>query len=84
MAPSPPCAPQELRPLESPRSSDPLSVGDLLLAIHFRTDDVELRIFSTIMTLGTPRDVTLQELWIETCFPADEASEHAWRKIAAV
>jgi hypothetical protein len=26
------------------------------------TDNLEFRLFSTIMTLGTPRDVTLQEL----------------------
>jgi hypothetical protein len=30
--------------------------------------------FSTIMTLGTPQDVTLQELRLETFFPADEES----------
>jgi len=65
----------------SQRSSAALSAGDLLLPIHFRINDLELRIFSTIMTLGTPRDVTLQELRIETFFPADEASEHAWRQI---
>jgi len=34
------------------------------------------------MTLGTPRDVTLQELRIETFFPTDEASERTWRTIA--
>lgn len=56
--------------------------GDLLLPIHVRRDGVELRLFSTIMTLGTPRDVTLQELRIETFFPADEASEAVWRAIA--
>jgi hypothetical protein len=39
---------------------------------------VELRMFSTIMTLGTPRDVTLQELRIETFFPADARSEAVW------
>ncbi|HJZ76010.1 MAG TPA: helix-turn-helix transcriptional regulator [Vicinamibacterales bacterium] len=66
----------------SQRSSAALSAGDLLLPIHLRTNDLELRIFSTIMTLGTPRDVTLQELRIETFFPADDASEHAWRQIA--
>jgi hypothetical protein len=33
------------------------------------------------MTLGTPTDVTLQELRIETFFPADEPSERAWRQI---
>jgi transcriptional regulator with XRE-family HTH domain len=60
-----------------------VSAGDLLLPIHIRTDDLELRIFSTIMTLGTPKDVTLQELRIETLFPADEASERVWRRVAA-
>ena len=38
------------------------------LPIHIRTDRFELRIFSRIMTLGPPQDVTLQELRIETFF----------------
>ena len=65
------------------RESTPLSAGDLLLPIHFRKDGLELRLFSTIMTLGTPTDVTLQELRIETFFPADAASERAWTSLAA-
>jgi transcriptional regulator with XRE-family HTH domain len=65
------------------RSSSALNVADLLLPIHIRRDDLELRLFSTIMTLGTPQDVTLQELRIETFFPADEASEHAWRRVTS-
>jgi len=36
------------------------------------------------MTLGTPQEVTLEELRIETFFPADEASEQTWRRLAAV
>lgn len=63
-----------------PRGATPLA-GDLLLPIHIRRGDVELRLFSAIMTLGTPRDVTLQELRIETFFPADAASDAAWRAI---
>lgn len=63
------------------RSSSSLNVADLLLPIHIRRDDLELRLFSTIMTLGTPQDVTLQELRVETFFPADEVSEHAWRRV---
>jgi transcriptional regulator with XRE-family HTH domain len=63
------------------RSSSPLNVADLLLPIHIRRDDLELRLFSTIMTLGTPQDVTLQELRIETFFPADEESERVWRRV---
>ena len=67
----------------SHRASVALKAGDLLLPIHIRTSHIELRIFSTIMTLGTPKDVTLQELRIETFFPADEASEIAWRSAFA-
>jgi|SRR5262245_26429536 len=62
------------------RPSASFTAGDLLLPIHIRTNEIELRVFSTIMTLGTPKDVTLQELRVETFFPADEASEKAWRQ----
>jgi hypothetical protein len=55
--------------------------GDLLLPVHVRRGGLELRLFSTIMTLGTPHDVTLQELRIETLFPADEESEARWRAL---
>lgn len=54
--------------------------GDLLLPIHIRMGDLDLRMFSTVMTLCTPRDVTLQELRIETFFPADKDSERCWQK----
>ena len=52
--------------------------GDLLLPIHIRVSELDLRLFTTIMTLGTPQDVTLQELRIETFFPADRQSERCW------
>jgi hypothetical protein len=39
--------------------------------------------FSTIMTLGTPKDITLQELRVETFFPADAQSEAAWARLVA-
>jgi transcriptional regulator with XRE-family HTH domain len=54
--------------------------GDLLLPFHIRMGDLDLRLFSTIMTLGTPQDVTLQELRIETFFPADQESERCWQQ----
>jgi hypothetical protein len=63
------------------RPASPVHVADLLLPVHIRRDDLELRLFSTIMTLGTPQDVTLQELRIETFFPADDMSERAWRRV---
>jgi hypothetical protein len=35
---------------------------------------VDLRYFTTLTTLGTPLDVTAQELRIEGYFPMDEAT----------
>ena len=52
-----------------------------VLSIEFRRGETSLRLFTTIATLGTPRDVTLQEVRIEFFFPMDEASArrfHAW------
>jgi len=62
-------------------ADSPLKATDLLLPIHIRRDDLVLRLFSTIMTLGTPQDVTLQELRVETFFPSDAASEQAWMRL---
>ena len=58
-----------------------LQSDDVLLPVHIRKDGVELRLFSTIMTIGTPQDITLQELRIETFFPADAPSEVTWRAL---
>src|ERR671913_951102 len=58
------------------QAGGPLALG-LLLPIHIRTESIDVRFFSTIMTLGTPQDVTLQELRIETFFPADDRSAAA-------
>lgn len=65
------------------RSPLRVTAADLLLPIHLMVNGIELRMFSTIMTLGTPRDVTLQELRVETFFPADASSEAAWRALLA-
>jgi transcriptional regulator with XRE-family HTH domain len=43
-----------------------------VLAIHFRKGETSLRLFTTIATLGTAHDVTLQEIRIECFFPADD------------
>jgi hypothetical protein len=59
----------------------PPAASDLLLPVHLRLGEVEMRVFSTIRALGTPQDVTLQELRIETFFPADDESEEAWRSM---
>lgn len=51
------------------------------LAIHFRKHELNLRFFTTLTSLGTPYDITLQGLRIESFFPADEATEAGLRRL---
>ncbi len=56
--------------------------ADLLVPIHYRTDEIELRLFSTFATIGAPYDVTLEELRIETFFPVDASSRATLERLA--
>ena len=53
----------------------------MLLTVHLKRGDLELEFFSTIATLGTPYDITLQELRIECLFPANDRTEHNWKQL---
>ena len=53
--------------------------GSPVLPMHFRKGDVSLRLFTTIATLGTPRDITLQEMRVECFFPMDADTATALR-----
>jgi len=53
-----------------------------VLPICFQKDGEVFRYFSTVTTLGTPQDVTLQELRIECFFPADDATEQLARSLS--
>lgn len=46
--------------------------GDFAVPLRLRHPDRELAFFSTTATFGTPLDVTVAELVIESFFPADE------------
>ena len=65
------------------RNRDPAHAPAPLLLTHFRHEGRDLRFFSTITTFGTPRDVTLEELRIECCFPEDEPTAAFCRELAA-
>lgn len=54
-----------------------------VLVIHFRRADTSLRLFTTIATLGTPHDVTLQEIRVECFFPVDDPTVQAFQDWAA-
>ena len=71
-----PDVPRQWRTLDLDASLAPF------LPIEFRKDDLVLRYFTTLTTLGTPHDITLQELRIEAFFPADAATEAASRALA--
>jgi len=56
---------------------------DVIIPIEMRYGDQTLRLFTTITTLGSPHDITLQELRIESFHPADEATADIARSVAA-
>ncbi len=56
---------------------------DLAVPLHIRTSDFDLRLFTTIATIGAPYDITLEELRLETLLPADPETEAALRRFAA-
>ena len=53
-------------PADVPRIED-----DVLIPMVVRIGGRELRLFSTITTFGTPADITLDEIAIESYYPAD-------------
>ncbi len=50
-----------------------------VVPMHFRKGDVSLNLFTTIATLGTPQDITLQELRIECFFAIDDPTADTFR-----
>jgi transcriptional regulator with XRE-family HTH domain len=50
---------------------------DTLCEVRLRSGGLSLGLIGTVLTLGTPHDVTLQELRVEMFMPSDAASEAA-------
>jgi transcriptional regulator with XRE-family HTH domain len=46
--------------------------------LRFDLDGIELSFFSVVSTIGTPMDVTAQELRLEAFFPSDDATREHW------
>ncbi len=61
-------------PLPSARAQTPAEPR-LLIPVHLRKGELELRFFTTLASLGTPIDLTAHELRIETYYPVDAATE---------
>lgn len=58
-------------PCESP---EPHVDNEVVVPLRLRRDGVELAFFSMVATFGTPADITVAELSIESFFPADTAT----------
>ncbi len=80
---------EELRsyPCDDPEPEVELpGAGDVVVPLRIRAggrgSETELTFVSTVSTFGTPLDVTVAELVIESFFPADEATGAALRALA--
>lgn len=60
----------------------PAETDGPVLPMQFEKGGTRLRLFTTIATLGTPQDVTAQELRVESFFPMDDETRDAFRKWA--
>ena len=54
-----------------------------VVTMQFRKSGTALNLFTAIATLGTARDVTVQEIRIECFFPADAPTAETFREWAA-
>ncbi len=63
------------RPAVPPQDGEVGPGYQLVMPLHLRLPDRELRLFSTVATFGTPLDVTVAELALETFFPYDPTTK---------
>lgn len=75
-----PCGPEAHDAPTHPPGED---LGGLAVTLQMRSPVGVLGFISTITVFGSPIDVTLQELAIESFFPADEFTAEALRQLAA-
>ncbi len=61
------------------RTPDFATTASPVLPVRFAKHGVGVAYFSLVTTVGTPQDVTLQEIRVESFFPADDATaQHRW------
>jgi len=74
---------EEIRGYPLPPASDRRSedYGDVVIPLQIVAGDQVLSLFGTTTVFGTPVDITLSELTLETFFPADTATAEALRAL---
>jgi hypothetical protein len=73
----------ELKAYPIPARSASLSADNVAIPFKMRPDGDVLSFISTTMIFGTPVDITLSELALETFFPADDLTAKRMRAMAA-
>jgi transcriptional regulator with XRE-family HTH domain len=73
----------ELKTYPIPARSAPLAADTVAIPFKVRFGDEILSFISTTMIFGTPVDITLSELAVETFFPADDLTAERMRSMAA-
>src|SRR3954453_3889259 len=73
----------ELKAYPIPARSAPLGPDNVAIPFRMRLDGDVLSFISTTMIFGTPVDITLSELALETFFPADDLTAERMRSMAA-
>jgi transcriptional regulator with XRE-family HTH domain len=73
----------ELKAYPTPARAAPLSPDNVAIPFKMRLDGDVLSFISTTMIFGTPVDITLSEIAVETFFPADEVTAERLRTMAA-
>jgi transcriptional regulator with XRE-family HTH domain len=73
----------ELKTYPIPARSGPLSADNVAIPFKMRFGEEVLSFISTTMIFGTPVDITLSELALETFFPADDLTAERMRAMAA-
>jgi len=73
----------DLKRYPIPARAGPLSSDNVAIPFKLRHEGEILSFFSTTMVFGTPVDITLSELALETFFPADERTAERLRQMAA-
>jgi len=53
----------------------PEDLPRLIMPLHLRKDDAEVRLFTMVASMGGACNITLQELQVEFTMPVDEASD---------
>ena len=73
----------ELKTYPIPARSAPLGADTVAMPFKMRLDGDVLSFISTTMIFGTPVDITLSEIAVETFFPADDFTAERLRAMAA-